>query len=698
METHGKKSRARPGPGVTYAGRGRLDSAVRAVEAASKRAGMRCERQAPVAGTLRLAAVQEGPWYKTLILALPQRVEWEIRQDGDRLSVYAELRAFGWHVALLLILFLYVVLSILSAFLATGEDSPLGWDWPPLVVARFLLPALVLAFVIVRLLGALGGGRQAEALWPAVVAGVEEDGGFLEPAGRTVSLPFAVAILGYAGVFLAIGVWLVWSNSSHPSATEGITLFLAALVAAAFVLIAGAGWMVARRGFIVRTIPILAGVSTAVSGLMFLGLQLPWWLVSRMEDAARLEPSQTACRLAVGITPFIAFLAASLASYGIYLSIFSWPQLLRIHRHREKGVYRQAVSGGFLLWLFRGIFVTSWIFFSGFILAALGLAVLNALQSLVPIFNDHQLRLAELSASMSAVALGRPAGDPWLGVVARVGWIAYGLAGSILLAVSTGQLFLAQRVGRRAMRAAAGSPAQPRQRELQETLDAWCRDQGHGRVSAVVTAGSSLSSAATVFGLWPAERFIEISSDCLDVLDDDELAALVAHELAHHLEGHCRRDQLLRWLGRLTLVGDGFVLALQDSWGYERRADLAAVEKVGISGKILGRSLVKLRHARAAAHLAGAERGTAARPLGFPALPEPSRDQEESEPDDLARLLDGGPSALGLKERWRLAWKLFRRQYFRAMDLHYWHPGMKERTRALLASGAGDRTRGGGSM
>ena len=36
-----------------------------------------------------------------------------------------------------------------------------------------------------------------------------------------------------------------------------------------------------------------------------------------------------------------------------------------------------------------------------------------------------------------------------------------------------------------------------------------------------------------------------------------------------------------------------------------------------------------------------------------------------------------------------LAWQLFRRQYFRAMDLHYWHPGEKERARALRGSGAG---------
>ena len=686
---------------------------------------MSCERRPSGAGALRFAAVQESPWYKIVVLALPQRAVWEVRQEGDRLSVYAELRAFGWYVVLLSIVFLYILLSILSAFLATGEDSPLGWDWPTLAVVAFLLPALGLAFVIVRLLGALGGGRQAEALWPAVVAGVERDGGFLEPAGRTVGLPYAAAMLGYAGVFLGLGIWLVWSNSGHPSATQGLTQVLAALVATAFVLIAGAVLMLTRRGFIVRTIPVLAGLCTVLSGLIFLSLQLPWWIISQMEAApflpfldqgrelataleglrrepmnpdlaARFVSFRTACRLAVGITPFLFLLAAFLALYGIYLSIFSWPQLIRIHRHRAQGIYRQAVSGGILLWWFRGIFVTSWILLAGFILTAVGLALANAFQSLTPIWGHPQLRLAELSAGLSAVALGRPAGDPWLEAAVRGGWVAFGLAAAALPAVSAGQLFLAQRAGRRALRAAARSPAYPRQRELEGRLAARCREARSGAVRLAVTPGTSLSPAAAVFGLWPAERFIEISPACLELLDDGELEALVAHELAHHLEGHCRRDQVLRWLGRLTLVGDGFVLALQDSWGYERRADRVAVERLGVSREILRRALLKLRHAGAMVTLASGRREAVHR-LGLRALPNPHLGDEETEqPDDLSRLLEEGPTALDFKERWRLAWKLFRRLYFSAVEVHYWHPGASDRERALLASDAVDRAHGRG--
>lgn len=674
---------------------------------------MKCKRLPSAAGGLRITAVQESPWYETVALALPQKAVWEIRQDGERLSVYLELRAFGWHLVLLSILFLYVVLAILSAFLATGEDSPRG---SPLAVAAYLLPALGLAFVIVRLLGALGGGRQAEALWPAVVAGVEGQGGFLEPAGRPVSLPFAVAILSYVGVFLGLGIWLVWSSSGDAA----LKLLLQALVATAFVLIVGAVLMITRRGFIVRTVAILAGLCTALSGLLFLSLQLPWWLISQADSppflpfldtgrelmatlegmnrddwnphlAARFASFQTGCRLAVGLTPSIGLLAASLAVYGIYLSIFSWPQLLRIHRHRATGVYRQAVSGGTVLWLFRGIFVTGWLSLSGFIFAVQGLALANACQALAPIWSHPQLRLAELTAGLTAVALGRPVGDPWLEAVVRAGWLAFGLTTAALMTISAGQLLLSQRAGRCALRSAARSPAHPGHHTVAAMLAARCREVRCGKVHLAVTPGASLPPSAVVFGLWPAERFIEISPACLDLLDDEELEALVAHELAHHLEGHCRLDQLLRWLGRLTLVGDGFVLALQDSWGYERRADRVAVARLGVSSETLSRGLKKLRNAGAAARLAGEERG-AADALGFPALPR--SEERGKEPDDLAKLLDGGPSALGWQARWRLAWRLFRHQYFSAMDVHYWHPGTSDRERALLASDALDRARG----
>jgi Zn-dependent protease with chaperone function len=249
--------------------------------------------------------------------------------------------------------------------------------------------------------------------------------------------------------------------------------------------------------------------------------------------------------------------------------------------------------------------------------------------------------------------------------------------------ISTGQLFLEHRRRRRKLRAASREPCHRRQAELQEVVHELATIGGVSRVRLVVSPERTFQGTASRFGGFPGERFVEITAGCVDRLSRDDLRALLAHEIGHHLAGDCRRDQFLRWLGRWSFAGDGFVLALQNSWGSEQAADLA-VRRLGVSEDNLARALHRLRALRAIEEQKKAR--SQAQKQGGAGLPADT--EAVKPPPDVAELVVRDPSALKLAERWRLGWRLFLHQYFHAMSLglHYWHPTTDERVAALLAA------------
>jgi Zn-dependent protease with chaperone function len=163
---------------------------------------------------------------------------------------------------------------------------------------------------------------------------------------------------------------------------------------------------------------------------------------------------------------------------------------------------------------------------------------------------------------------------------------------------------------------------------------------------------------------------VELSERTIDILDTAEVEALIAHEFAHHICGHCRKHNLLQVLGRLTLVGDGFVGTLEDSFGNELEADRTAVTRLCIKPEVLRECLAKmhvdavLQHSRASESVGG---------LALHAV-------GAQEPPAWA-LTVAAPSGLvaSLKRRCA-AWLML---YTSEAEIAYWHPATDERIAAL---------------
>ena len=232
---------------ITYVGTGSLQNAAQAVADASSKAGMLCDFRTIGPGQLQVAAVQGAPWHRVVTLALPQKVTWRLEAWGTgQLTAHAEFLPFRWYFAVLSGACLFVALCLSGVWLATS-NAPAVPSGLAAALRWLIWPAMFLAFVNVRLLGALGGGRQAEALWSEVVARMENYGGVFEPRGLPVSFVFAASVLSYAVLFLAAGVWMLSSFwLAEPVGSSRLPELLTVLVAFALVLFVGAVLMLGR--------------------------------------------------------------------------------------------------------------------------------------------------------------------------------------------------------------------------------------------------------------------------------------------------------------------------------------------------------------------------------------------------------------------------------------------------------------------
>ncbi|MCG8462147.1 MAG: hypothetical protein MI919_38175, partial [Holophagales bacterium] len=267
--------------------------------------------------------------------------------------------------------------------------------------------------------------------------------------------------------------------------------------------------------------------------------------------------------------------------------------------------------------------------------------------------------------------------DPGIvGPAVHIAWIVHGSTCVALFLISVGQLWMEERREARRLRRWALAPSDARV-SLQAAADRLTAEVGCGRVRIAVSDSPSPIPSARRIGWWRPLRFVEIPAVLVERSGLELATALLSHELAHHHLGHCRRYQLFRWLGRLSFVGDGFVLAFQRSWSYEEEADGAAAEAFGTGGRTMSRALRSLRSLAQIQALESRRTLPGAR-AGIPATGAIATGAIEA-------LSDEGSRERSTRETWAQAWRLFLIQYFRAAELHYWYPPSRERLEALEA-------------
>jgi Zn-dependent protease with chaperone function len=252
-------------------------------------------------------------------------------------------------------------------------------------------------------------------------------------------------------------------------------------------------------------------------------------------------------------------------------------------------------------------------------------------------------------------------------LASRLFWGACATAPLAVVGVSVATLLSRWRTTRSALRATAAGHGVGSPEWLSETAFQLAAKAGREPPRIAVVPGDAPQSSALSLGFSSSQDVILLSLRTFEVLDRNELSALLGHELAHHVNGDCRRHNLLQLLGRITLSGDAFVGILEDSFGYELAADRTAVARLGVDPVALQSALTRMR--------AEAALSRCAYSMPHAGLPAATSAGE----GDPAPVKSRRSFSRTILARFRL-WVFI---YTSDTQVAYWHPGLDERLREL---------------
>ncbi|MCK4826887.1 M48 family metalloprotease, partial [bacterium] len=485
----------------------------------------------------------------------------------------------------------------------------------------------------------------------------------------------------------------------------------------ALVLLGSLPFSLSKKGFSMRLMPMIPGLSTVCFLLAFLTAQWFWIIPADMiielvkqekvishiltiandsSDPLNQKYQQnkeeihtililvsqylkTGGWIVIGFTLFCLGLSMIMILNGIDYCARSFLALHGLMKRPWQKTIETAVSGRKFLTQFRLIFIGVWLLCAG--LTLIGIYYLSCLffHALPGIWDDSCLtgftRILQTSIYLADKAFGFLPGRSQSAV--RIAWLIYGGCGIGLIMFSLSSLVYSRHTHFKKFINSSFIPTKAYQ-QVYDKLQSLSEKAGISCPKLVITEDQRPFACSHTFGLFKKTEFIEISSRCVNKFKDAEIEALMAHELSHHLNGDHRLHNLLRLLGRLTLVGDTFTCAIEDSFGYESKADETAVVRLQAEAQALKDVLCKIKHIR------GAEGGNPAPVMeGFAAFA-----INQGNYQNIVKSLVNGVQSLPFWTRWCLAIKLYLAQYCSSSNTSYWHPSIELRKAALDALAA----------
>jgi Zn-dependent protease with chaperone function len=651
------------------------------------------------------------PLWKALVRRLPALVTWRLWREGDTTFIYCDSQLSASYSTII-----YISCALCAVLFWFGWTTLLLKNWLTVPAAHLygfgvsLIAALSLFFVNYGLVV----GASSERLAP-IFTSLRRDAmsanTYLAQTGRRISLRhllYSLSYLVFVGVLITLALLRtgVAIRAAHPQAWT--ILVLATLIVLLTTLVVSLPLLVRFEGFSARLLPSLGGMNISMAMLILYSAQLPWVIgqpdLSR--DNARTIasvrsfihgdwngppltwPDGTLAQRAQVINAYgpIRVWASCVFVGSVFLLTFAvffwirafdaafqaWPLLYQMRKRPEIPWTQQTTRASGFLRPFRITWGASGILLAlcfALLLIGLGKSTIHLIGAVNPSQPSPTLNTIETAALFSAIVFDAPPDNPLLTAVVHATWGLYLFVCLGFLVVSVGSFFVQETNGKRRL-GKTDEPSDPNIQNLVQRLAESLRTRS-SLISTpeVILIHSRLPFAqARSVGLMRTQRVIELSDRCIEEFTEQELYALLAHETAHHHLGHCRKDQVLRLLGRTTFLGDGFVRVLEDSFGYEMKADRFAVAELGADPQALIGCLQKLRIITAIENLQAVSRITG---LALPG--------NADDPDQMTVLC----SSLTWWERLKLGATFLVEQYFGLKHSGYWHPPVTHRIAAL---------------
>ncbi len=650
---------------------------------------------------------QRTPWYSVLLFALPQRYIFEIRSDQDDSCIHLKYdeRIAPWYLTILVAFAMMMSPwwfgSLAMLFRLTTAPTQLQ-DFH----AMQIWISGIAGIFFVRMMLASGAGSTQALLENfrfrirRLGAHVDQEQSGTITIKNLISLLFLLYII--AIVFLALISIPSLVSSLVPSNTTNSILATGAiglLLVFGFAIIKGTMQTVKPIGGEERFAMIATGLSVQFGVVCILFAQLNFLLIGQTTDEIWAKFFQMARYMtmdegqvqAVGLDHLtrvnyeigynllhalghpLLFAVAAPTSIGLVIilrSIRLAPHTRRmcerIHLDIESDYGRAAASGDVFRNKSSRSFLFAWILLAGvmavglFGLLRLGISCFEfgyaGRMPSSPIGAvDATGNVINFMVGMKERAYAGP-------IISRAFFLSW--ATVILLPVLVSLIGGLLTSWRRRCQLVALSESLPKEAAaLNEAFREMASSAGLN-VCLAISPGSQPSAAAHAVGILGWRKFVEVSARCLDILDTAEQKALVAHELGHHLRGHCWKHNIMQRLGGLTYVGSTFATSMENSYGFEMEADRAAIEKLGVDPTALRKCLMKMRADAIVQRLGKSTAGLGA--IGD---------------SDLESRFDS-PRPIKFP-----GWKVALRDWYALVrpgaEIAYWHPSVVDRIRAL---------------
>ena len=647
---------------------------------------------------------------RAALLRLPTDVYWEVRSRGKEACLYCDSKITG--------AYLWMLTGSCVLFVAcySRGAKALFVDWERTstleVAVDGLLLAVSLVLIFVNYAMLLGGGMaRLSRVFGRIRLEAIEAGSTLCEAGAGISPRQLCRITSYLAFCVLVLFKPVCGNLPGPGTLGRVPLsilvFLGLLISLVLVLVSALPLIARSPGFGLRLTPGLPGVLTSASVLLLLCAQIPW-VAAEGHFAPDVVEAFTSARAYFNNAPnvaqptkadgtpitrdefssvfgksrvwgwtcwfgtvFLIVLAACIFLLAIEGVLQSYPYLYQMAKRPDCEWTQRATEGRTFMTKMRVTFGLTW-FVLGLCLAlAVARTVLTTSYCFVSAGSQGEsagLNAIEASVLFTSLALNVPSDSPLLSSVIWASWAIY-LSVCWILLLSSATSLLIQRLRFAArVRAHAGSVSQCIVGLSDRIALMWRRRSSLPCPGLVLSHSAFPAATAQRIGFLTGRTAIELSTGCLGILQADELDAVLAHELAHCLARHCLVDDIARFLGRCTFVGDGFARMLQDSFGYEVQADRLAVDGFGIRPEALKRCLWKYRSVVAVKQIEWLS--------GLPMSSAGSPDNT-----DPAMVFDY--RSLSRPRRLWLGLGIFLAQYLGKSYSGYWHPSVEHRISIL---------------
>ncbi len=648
----------------------------------------------------RTHAIQTARWLHVMTQGLSQQITWTVvPEENNRLALEFDHRNFWWYTTLVVLL---AVPAGWLWYIGFHELVHLGDDLDNLSLRAAIYTPLGVASMLV-LARMVTRGSSPNVDMDAIRADLRASGMLLDE----VSGPFRdrkLIGLGLLLGFVALLSILAVADLEFGQDTSSMTLATISMIAILLIMLGAAisaiTISVRHLGSDDRFGALAPTMLTMISVLFFLASYLPlsvlgatdegfWGLVFEVRRHVDMDRSsviihgigsldrtdaiyfetrlQMLLVLAFAVTVGCWLIAAVFFVFSVQSPEVVRNACARGRRDISTSSARSTASGQGYLRSFRFAFGIVWLGFSVVVMMLYGIVLWSAVVGYpaIQLVGETCGTGQSIDSTGRAIAyflkLDGPSSSANL--VGILIW-SFPLGGiPYLVAVSVVDLQKCrQRTFRRLHRSSGASTPAPRENSAISLVRSISKGAGVLMPKICMVESDQAFARAHSFGLIDQQSIIEISTTAQNSLNGKELEAILAHEVAHFISGHCHRHVVLQYLGRFTLVGGSFAGAFENSFAYELEADKIAVQQLQISPRTMIDALVKIQILSSLAGEAPEEHPSAGGQHGSPPR----------------------TGALGKRlARWREVVRFWIAMYRFEDTASYWYPSLRERIDVL---------------